>query len=195
MPAITGLREGRRGSVAIELDGEPWRTLPVDVVVRAGLALGGELDRPRLRDLGRELRRTKALSRATRALAVRDLSRRSLDERLRQAGVAQRERSEALDTLARAGLVDDERFACGRAHALSDRGFGDAAIRWHLEREGVDAGLVERALAELEPERERAERIAENRGRTAATARFLARKGFADDAVEAVVGADAGAGA
>ena len=41
MPTVTGLREDRRGRVAVELDGSPWRTLPADVVVRAGSPAGG----------------------------------------------------------------------------------------------------------------------------------------------------------
>jgi SOS response regulatory protein OraA/RecX len=81
--------------------------------------------------------------------------------------------------------VDDERFAHGRAAALAARGLGDAAIRYDLERERVDSELVENALASLPPERERAGRIVESRGPGPATARFLARRGFGEEVVEA----------
>jgi hypothetical protein len=60
---VTALRE-RRGHVAVELDGQAWRTVPLEVVVRAGLAVELELDRPRLRLLRRELRRAEALAAA-----------------------------------------------------------------------------------------------------------------------------------
>ena len=39
MPTVTALRDDRRGRVAVELDGAPWRVLPLDVVARAGIAV------------------------------------------------------------------------------------------------------------------------------------------------------------
>ena len=160
----------------------------MNAVVRAGLTVGRELDRPAARTLARELRRARALARASRALAHRDLSAGAVDERLARAGFGDEVRAEAVETLQRAGLVDDERFAAGRAAALAARGFGDAAIRDDLERQGVGPEPAEAALATLEPETARAERIAAKRGRSAATARYLAGKGFEADAIEASLG-------
>lgn len=188
MAVVSALRELRDGKVEVELDGVAWRRLPVDAVVRAELMVGRTLDRETARTLGRELRRSGALARATRALAARDRSRQALDERLAAAGVRAKPRREALETLASAGLVDDARFAAGRATALAERGQGDAAIRFDLERQGVPDELVAEALAALEPERERAKRLAERRGRGAKTARWLAARGFDEDTVEEVAG-------
>jgi SOS response regulatory protein OraA/RecX len=188
VPAISALRELPRGRVGIELDGAPWRVVPTDAVVRAGLMVGRTLDRETARTLGRELRRSGALARATRALAAHDRSRRSLDERLAAAGVGVAPRREALETLERAGLVDDTRFAVGRAATLAERGHGDAAIRFDLERQGVSDELVAEAVTGLEPERERARRLVERRGRGAKTARWLAARGFEPDTVEEVAG-------
>jgi SOS response regulatory protein OraA/RecX len=185
---ITALRELPRGKVDVELDGAPWRRLPIDAVARAGLTVGRSLDRETARTLGRELRRSGALARATRALAARDRSRRSLENRLAAAGVAAQPRREALETLQRAGLVDDARFALRRAAALAERGQGDAAIRFDLERQGLSDAVAADALAALEPERERARRLAERRGRGAKTARWLAGRGFEPDTVEEVAG-------
>ena len=67
MPTVTALRDDRRGRVAVELDGAPWRVLPLEAVVRAGIAEGRLLDRNALRLLRRELRRAEALRVATRA--------------------------------------------------------------------------------------------------------------------------------
>ena len=189
MPVVTALRE-RRGKpeVDVELDGAPWRALPLDVVVRASLRVGLELDRPRLRDLRRELRRAVALGNAVRALRQRDLPRARLEARLAERGVASAPAAEAVDALARAGYVDDTRFAHARAEALAHRSHGDAAILWDLERQGVPEGLAREAVAALEPESTRAQRIAASRGATPATARFLARKGFSEDSVEAALG-------
>ena len=157
--------------------------------MRAGLAAGHALDREGARTLARELRRARGLGEATRALRRRDLSRQVLDGRLRRAGLSPVARRETLTTLDRVGLVDDARFALGRAAALAERGYGDAAIRWRLERDGVDAETVAAAVGRLEPERDRAGRLVATRGAGPATARFLARRGFGDDVVEAATGA------
>jgi SOS response regulatory protein OraA/RecX len=68
---------------------------------------------------------------------------------------------------------------------LAERGRGDAAIAWDLERQGVSTEQVESALQALEPERERALALAARHGTGAATARLLARRGFGEEAVEA----------
>ena len=127
MPTVTALRADRRGRVAVELDGRPWRALPADVVVRAGLAEGRPLDRPALRLVRRELR---------------------------------------------------------RAEALAARGYGDEAIRHRLQAEG----LPEEAVGELEPETERARPLIERRGPGPRTARYLASRGFGEEALEAALG-------
>jgi SOS response regulatory protein OraA/RecX len=190
VPTITALREGQRGRIAVEVDGTPWRELPAAVVVRAGLAQGLALDRPVLRLLRRELRRAEALAVATRTLRARDLSARRLAERLERASVAPAVVETSLAALSDAGLVDDGRFAANRALSLADRGYGDAAIRHDLERQGVAGELVDAALGGLEAESLRARRLVEARGPGVKTARYLAAKGFGEDALEAALGAD-----
>lgn len=192
MPTVTGLREDRRGRVAVELDGSPWRTLPADVVVRAGISCGRALDRPALRQLRRELRRAEALAVAGRALRARDLSARELALRLEQRAVSPSAAEESLAVLSAAGLVDDARLAENRAESLAGRGYGDGAIRHDLEQRGVAADLVEAALAALEPEGERAGRIVARRGTGAGTARYLAGKGFGEEVLEQASGSDFG---
>jgi regulatory protein len=131
--------------------------------------------------------RDDALAIATRALARREHSLRSLRERLLRAGVERDEADEALEELRRRGLLDDRRFADERARVLADRGKGDAAIRFDLEQAGVEGTLVEEALADLEPEAERAATLVRRRGATPATARLLASRGFDEAVVEALV--------
>jgi regulatory protein len=188
VPTVTRLREDRRGRVAVELDGAPWRTLPVDVVVRAGLTEGRALDRPALRLLRHELRRAEALGVAGRALRRQDLSKRAVAERLARAAVAPAAVEESLAVLARAGLVDDARFARTRAGNLAERGYGDTAIRHDLGRQGVSQEVIEQALESLEAEAERARLLVERRGPGVKTARYLASKGFGEEALEAAAG-------
>jgi regulatory protein len=185
---VTALRERPRGRVEVELDGAPWRVVPADTVVRAGLHVGRQLDRETARTLGRELRRSRALDVATRALRHRDHSRRSLEERLARRDVRPDAGEAALAALERAGLVDDARVASTRAVALAERGYGDAAIRFDLERQGLADEVVSRAVAELVPERDRARHLVERRGADPRTARWLAGRGFDAASVEDAIG-------
>ena len=191
MPRVTGLRELRGDRVAIDLDGRRWRVVPTGVVVRAGIAVGHELDRPRLRSLRRELKHAEALAAGARALRARELTTRRLRERLDRRALPAAARDAAIETLSAAGLVDDTRFADARARALAARGLGDAAIRYDLvARHGVEAVLAEQAIGNLEPEVARAEGVAAAFGGRTRAARALARRGFGHEAVEAVVGVD-----
>jgi hypothetical protein len=63
-----------------------------------------------------------------------------------------------------------------------------SAIRFDLERQGLDDESVAAALARLEPERQRARRLVEQRGGGARTARWLAQRGFDAGAVEDALG-------
>ena len=188
MVEVTALRSRRPGRVAVELDGAPWRVLPSEVVVGVGLSAGERLDRARLRVLRRALRRHEALAVAAGALRHRDLSRTALDARLAGRAVAPVERAHALETLERAGIVDDARYGERRARALAERGWGDAAIRADLEQRALPDELVGAALEALVPEIERARALVARRGDSLAVARMLARKGFGEDAIEAAVG-------
>jgi regulatory protein len=187
MPRVTALRPAQPGRVLVELDGERWRTIPVDVAACSGLSIGLELDRERLRTLRRELRRRDAVSAGTRALARHDRSEQGLRGILERKGIGEREREEAIATLRRHGALDDERYAEARAAALAERGFGDTAIRFKLEQDGIEPEACAAALAVLEPERERAVRLAARRGASARTARWLAARGFAPESVEAAL--------
>ena len=110
--------------------------------------------------------REDAVQTALRALRFRDRTSAELAARLERRGVGEAEREQALETLERIGYVDDARFARSRAEQL------------------------EEALAELEPERERAAAIVAARGRSPQTARYLASRGFGEEALEWVVAQD-----
>jgi len=128
--------------------------------------------------------RESPLERAVRLLAGRDFTAAELESRLARAGVAPQERTDVLESLARAGYLDDGRVVCDRASRLAARGQGDSAIRLDLASRGASPELVEQAIASLEPEGERAERLADQLGRTPKTARTLSRKGFSEDSIE-----------
>jgi regulatory protein len=183
---VTALTETPAG-VAVELDGARWRTLPVDAVVEAALAVGIELDRERVRALAGARRRSRAEQVALRALARREHSRESLEGRLARAGVSERERRDVLDRAERSGLVDDARYAERRARHLADRGAGDRLVLEDLARHGVAEAVARAAVTRLDPEAERVARIAAARGASPTTIRYLASHGFAEESLEALV--------
>ena len=91
-------------------------------------------------------------------------------------------------TLSGAGFVDDAHLARGRALALAERGWGDEAIEARLAGEGLPAPLVADAVAELEPESQRAARIVGGLPLRKAWP-LLQRRGFEPETIEAVLGA------
>ncbi len=187
MRIVTALHPERRDRVRVDLDGEPWRTLPAAAVVSAGLRVGGPLDRERARELGRSLRRFEALDTAGKALSHRDRSVAELAARLEHRGIRPAERAAAVETLERLGYLDDRRVAGDRALNLASRGFGDEAIRFDLEGRGIDTELIAAALERLEPESARASRIVERSASEIKAARALAAKGFSPEAIEAAL--------
>jgi regulatory protein len=127
---------------------------------------------------------------AGQTLRARDVSSARLRERLERAAVTPDVSAEALAVLQRTGLVDDARFAGSRAAALADRGYGDAAIRLDLERQSVAADLIAEAVGALDPEIQRARELVSRRGEGPRTARYVAGRGFGEDAVSAALGDD-----
>jgi SOS response regulatory protein OraA/RecX len=185
-PTVTGLRELKRGRVAVELDGRSWRVLPADAVVRTALTAGRKLDRPKARELARELRRAKALAAAKRSLAASGRSERALEQRLALAGHSAAAREDAIASLARAGIVDDARLAENRAELLARRGYGDSGIRADLRRRLISSDIVADAVAALEPELERAQRLLAGQSLSPALLRRLSGRGFSRDTLEEV---------
>jgi SOS response regulatory protein OraA/RecX len=188
MPTVTALRAHRGGRVAVELDGRPWRVVPLEAAVKAGVDIGQELDRPRARRLRQELVRLRTLGVASSALRRSDLSAARLAERLERAGGPPRERRQVVEMLERVGVVDDVRVARTRATILAERGYGDGAIDADLARKGIAAAVRAEAIRALPAELERLQRIVERRGTGPRTARFAAQRGFGEEAVDAAGG-------
>jgi SOS response regulatory protein OraA/RecX len=132
------------------------------------------------------------MERALRALRRRDHTSASLEAVLARAGASPAERTGVVDRMRSLGYVDDAGFAARRAEALAERGAGDRKIELDLEQHGVAEDIASLAVAGLEPERQRADRIVSQRGARASTVRLLASRGFSEDVIEAIV-ADASA--
>ena len=133
--------------------------------------------------------RPTALDAAAKALARRDRSAADLTAYLERRGVDGVDAQEAVDRLREVGYVNDARYAEARAEALVERGYGDEAVRFELEREGLAADQIAAALLALPPERERATAFLLKARTPLAGIRRLAAKGFSADALEAAVAA------
>ena len=185
VPVVTALRARGPGRVAVELDGAPWRVVPLEAVYGAGLAVGGDA-RPADGTAARA--RAAAARRPGRGSAGAARARphggvaRAAARRAGHVGVAVRR--DTVEAAQRAGLVDDRRFAIQRAEQLASRGSGDLLIGDDLERQGVPPELVRLAIAALEPEAARADAIVAARGTSPKTARYLASRGFSEAALE-----------
>ena len=188
MPTVTALRARKAGRVAVELDGRPWRVVPLEAALTAGLDVGQELDRQRARLLRRELLRLRTIDVASSALRRQDLSATKLAERLGRVSGAPRERRQVVEMLERVGVVDDVRVAVARATTLAERGYGNTAIDADLESKGIAAAIRADAIRALPPELERLGPIVERRGTGPRTARFAARRGFGEEAIDAAAG-------
>jgi regulatory protein len=129
--------------------------------------------------------RPTALETATKALARRDRAAADLVAYLERRGAAPAEAVAAVERLREAGYVDDARYAAARAESLAARGFGDAAVRYELERDGVAADEIDVALSDLPPERERAFNVLRRAKTPLAAVRRLAAKGFSAESIEA----------
>ena len=131
-------------------------------------------------------------------LGSRPHFRRELQVKLAQRKFPPEEIEEALDRLAGQGYLDDRKTAVAFVeHRLEHKAEGRLRLRAELEKRGAPADAVEEALAtvpedDLEPTREAAERWQRlhPRGKPAALAQHLARKGFSRRAIFAVLKTD-----
>jgi regulatory protein len=131
--------------------------------------------------------RSTALEAAAKALARRDRSAADLTAYLERHGTATEEAATAVERLRAAGYVNDARYATTRAEVLAERGYGDEAVRFELERDGLGADEIEAALATLVPERDRALELVRRAKSPLTGIRRLAAKGFAADSLEAAL--------
>ncbi|MBD0290346.1 MAG: RecX family transcriptional regulator [Thermoleophilia bacterium] len=158
--------------------------MPDDVVARAGLRRGLELDRATRRRVRAEIARARGFAVAGSALARRDLAAGRVHERLRRAGLDARAAEDVIASLEQAGVLDDERAAQARAHSLAEGAWGDAAIAARLAAEGFSEELALEAVATLTPESERVQALTARVSDRRKAAARLSRRGFAFESLE-----------
>lgn len=137
--------------------------------------------------------------RALRYLAAREHSRAELERKLQPFEEAPGELTRALDELQAKGFINEQRVVDSVVHRRASR-LGASRIRHELQGKGLDAQVVQQAVAQLQAtEPERAREVWRKKFGTPATdaasrakqMRFLAARGFGADAIRRVVsGAD-----
>lgn len=126
-----------------------------------------------------------------RQLAMGPRTRRQLEDKLRDRGTDPQVAARVLDRMAEVGLVDDEAYVEMYVRSKQEtKGLASSALRHELRTKGVADDVIDAALEEIDPEREKeqarelvARRIRTMRGldrevQTRRLAGFLARKGY-----------------
>lgn len=126
-----------------------------------------------------------------RQLAMGPRTRRQLEDKLRDRGCEPDVARRVLDRMTEVGLVDDEAYAEMYVRSKQEtKGLAAGALRHELRQKGVPDEVVDAALEEVDPEREKeqarelvARRLRTMRGlgrdvQTRRLAGFLARKGY-----------------
>lgn len=204
---ITGLVEsGRReGRYVVQLDGEPFATVSVEVISRLKLSVGQRLDETALAALAEERELLAAYDKGLDLLAFRARSATELRRRLVQKGIEAPRAEEAVRRLVANGLVDDRAYAetVVRSKALGG-GASKRRVSQELARRGVDRETADAAVARVWQEESvdqtsaaeslARKRLGSLRGLDAPTRRrrlyaFLARRGYDADEIRKAIAA------
>ncbi len=203
---ITGMEAARRlGAVAVYIDGELFRTVPVEIARREALACGTELSPDALERLAGEVDRAAALDAAFHYLSYRSRSRMELERHLRRRGHDAEHIDAVVERCRELGYIDDGAFALefardrirlrprGRMLLMAelarlgvDRGIAEEAVCEAFEREGVDEPRLVAALAEKRWKALRGQDFRTARRRLTA---YLERRGFNREEVRIAVDA------
>lgn len=190
-------RRGTRRSIFV--DGEFLIGVHEEVVIQLGLSVGQSFDRERLVELVKAETARKARESALRLISYRDRSISEVRKRLIGSDFPEEAVEEVIDQLARAGLLDDEKFSRDWVRSrTASKPMGKTRLAWELRSKGVQAEKVDDALATIddEAELELARSVAQDKlrkmDREDPTTRtrlgsFLARRGFSWDVISRAV--------
>lgn len=199
MPQIVDVRSVGGRSPLAELvfdDGDRLRLHPRRLGDH-GLRAGAELTDDDLAAVERLALADDCEQRALRLLATRSRSTVELARRMVGWGLTAEEAEVVVEQLARVGVVDDDAFAAALSDQLRRRGHGHLRARADLERHGFEdaaAGAVAQAHAQGDADAARAmvgSRFGPppyDEATIRRAAGLLARRGFDEDTVGAVLG-------
>lgn len=186
---LTAVRTHARGSRrrTLVIDGDPWRSVPVEVLRDLDLHEGDAVDLDRLSARIVEAAIPRARERALRLLMYRERTERELESRLTDDGYPHEVVRALVEDLAASGLLDDSRFAHNYARMLVvSRGYGRPRAMRELAARGMTEERAREALDAVAPPqdeearaRDRARALARAGDTAERLASRLARRGFA----------------
>ena len=131
-------------------DGSSQMVYPA-VISQLELYVGKELSREQWELLQKTAGEISAKERAVRIISASTVSRRELENRLRQKGESEENAQEAVQWLQELKLIDDRKAAQQVVQSGISRGYGAAHIRQMLYEKRIPKAYWEEALAEIPP--------------------------------------------
>jgi len=149
LPVVTALVPDPRrpGTMRIDLDEARFASVPAEVVMAEGLAMGGAVGPALQARLTAEADVEAAYRTALRALERRPFARADLARRLLRKAHARPAVESALERLVALAMLDDAAFARNYVETRSARGRGPARLTRDLLAMGVERGVIDHALA------------------------------------------------
>lgn len=170
---LTAIRTHARGSHrrTLVVDGDPWRSIPVEVLRDLDLREGDAVHLDGLSARIGEAAVPRARERALRLLTYRERSSHELESRLADDGYPHEVVRALVADLAASGLIDDSRFAHNYVRMLVvSRGYGRQRAMRELTARGIPEECAREALDAVAPQEDEEARASER-------ARALARAG------------------
>ena len=146
---IITLKQAKKHQIEVVFE-QTSLLLDKETVLKNGLKVGQSFTDEQVEQLKYESALTRATSKALWLLSRREYSKKEMFLRLKQDGFDETASLQAVDTLASASVIDDERFAYNFAYNLkANRHLGKRAIITELCLKGVERELAETIAEEF----------------------------------------------
>lgn len=155
---VSEIRTSRKpGVFIICFDHDTALLCPDDVVVRLHLHKGCQITSAQMQNIITEAERALACRTALDMVAQGRQTAQQLDAGLQRHGFGAESRAQAVERMRELGYLNDAAFAQSLVATLEQQGkLGSKRIRSELIKRGVNRELVAEALANLDPDLERA---------------------------------------
>lgn len=130
-----------------------------DTIVRFGLKQGLNISENDYEDLVAYDKSNIMMSYALLLISKRSYSSKGLQAKLTQKGYKLENVVKAVKRLEELGYINDEKFSKVYADCLSQKGKGEFAIKFELEKHGIEKSLINNALKSVKTELEPYEQI------------------------------------
>jgi regulatory protein len=164
-----------------------------DTIVKFGLKQGLEICKDDYEDIVAYDKSNRAMSEALLLVSKRPYSSKDLQAKLTQKGYELENVVKTVERLEELNYINDEKFSKFYADYLSQKGKGAFAIKFELEKHGIEKNLISAALESVKTQLEPYEQIIktlnakfknfDNKDKkdTRRVASFFLRRGFACD--------------